>query len=391
MKHLYLPLFILIAVAAAVGLQPSLPLTVQEGFYACSMLLRVLLLFMLPWIIFSSIYRAFSALRGMAVFFLVALFGCVILSNSFSVAIAGFFSLIITPHSSLPINNFSLTPLTPSMSISFPPLVSNITALMLACLGSLLPIPWLHKQLDHINYVLYRYCYFFLHRIFIPTLPLFIFGFFIKLTHDGIFAKIFGSNMSIFLWIGGIVFGYLFLLFLGAGFLYQRSWGSIARNILPPAITSFSSMSGAAALPFSLEAARQNTRNPALSDLVMPITMNIHMIGDAIIIPMMAFFLLPAFGIPPPSLWAFSVFLFAFVITKFSGASVPGGSMLVMIPVLESTLGFNAEMTTLMTILYILMDPFATSANVIGNSLFILYFNRLMIKLRTQPSLEKPV
>jgi len=41
-----------------------------------------------------------------------------------------------------------------------------------------------------------------------------------------------------------------------------------------------------------------------------------------------------------------------------------------MLPILESYLGFNADMLSLITALYILFDPAITCANVLGNGAF---------------------
>jgi Na+/H+-dicarboxylate symporter len=51
-------------------------------------------------------------------------------------------------------------------------------------------------------------------------------------------------------------------------------------------------------------------------------------------------------------------------------AAIPGGGIVVMLPILESCLGFNSEMLSLITALYILFDPVITSANVLGNGMF---------------------
>ena len=108
----------------------------------------------------------------------------------------------------------------------------------------------------------------------------------------------------------------------------------------------------------------------------MPATVNIHMIGDSICIPIMAMILLIAFGHPIPTLTEYLIFAMTFVITKFSGAGVPGGSILVMIPVLESCLGFTPEMNALITICYMLLDPICTMGNVLGNNLFVIHFSK---------------
>ena len=96
-------------------------------------------------------------------------------------------------------------------------------------------------------------------------------------------------------------------------------------------------------------------------------TASIHLIGDCIAIPCFAFAILKSYGYPAPTFYTYLIFTIYFVIAKFSVAAVPGGGILVMLPVLEQHLGFNAEMLSLITALYILFDPVITSANIIGN------------------------
>ena len=64
------------------------------------------------------------------------------------------------------------------------------------------------------------------------------------------------------------------------------------------------------------------------------------------------------------------MFVVYFVIAKFSVAGIPGGGIIVMLPILESYLGFNSEMMSLITALYILFDPINTCINVLGNGAF---------------------
>ena len=64
------------------------------------------------------------------------------------------------------------------------------------------------------------------------------------------------------------------------------------------------------------------------------------------------------------------IFACYFVMAKFSVAAVPGGGILVMLPILERYLGFDATMLSLITALYILFDPIITCANVLGNGGF---------------------
>lgn len=74
------------------------------------------------------------------------------------------------------------------------------------------------------------------------------------------------------------------------------------------------------------------------------------------------------------------IFTFYFVLAKFSVAAIPGGGIIVMLPILEGYLGFNGEMMSLITALYILFDPVITCANVFGNGAFAKMIDRFVVK-----------
>jgi Na+/H+-dicarboxylate symporter len=129
-------------------------------------------------------------------------------------------------------------------------------------------------------------------------------------------------------------------------------------------------MSSAASIPLTLIGTEKNAKNKDLVHTVVPATVNIHLIGDCIAIPCFAFAILKNFDLPQPDLMTYFMFTIYFVIAKFSVAAIPGGGIIVMLPILEQYLGFNSNMLSLITALYILFDPIITSANVFGNGAF---------------------
>jgi Na+/H+-dicarboxylate symporter len=140
-------------------------------------------------------------------------------------------------------------------------------------------------------------------------------------------------------------------------------------------------MSSTMALPMSLQAAEKNTKNPTLSRVLMPSTVNFHLVGDGIFIPLLAFAVLQNYGVGVPSFEAYFLFSLYFVLAKFSVAAVPGGGIIVMIPLLQKYLGFSTEMLSLMTALYILFDPVITSFNIAGNGAFAIVWSRFYTQL----------
>lgn len=150
--------------------------------------------------------------------------------------------------------------------------------------------------------------------------------------------------------------------------------------MLPAAISGFSTMSSAASMPLTIIGVENNAKNKDVALSVVPATVNIHLVGDCFAIPIFAYAVLKSFGMAEPSLFNYLIFTFYFVLAKFSVAAIPGGGIIVMLPILEGYLGFNGEMMSLITALYILFDPVITCANVFGNGAFAKMIDRFVVK-----------
>ena len=218
---------------------------------------------------------------------------------------------------------------------------------------------------------------FILKNVFIPMLPLFIFGMTLKMINDGIF-EILIKNASLFATMFTVLITYLVaLLLIASGFSITKGY-RITVNILPAVLTALSSMSSVMALPFSLKASHKNTISNRFSDFFMPVTVNIHMIGDCIIIPFLIVIVLNIFGFSLPT-EKIPLFAFLFMVTKFSGAGVPGGTVFIMVPLMVDIFNFTPEMSLLITSMYIVIDPFATSTSVITNNLFVIIIDKILV------------
>lgn len=177
-------------------------------------------------------------------------------------------------------------------------------------------------------------------------------------------------------------------LAFAASFKPKRMW-EIFKNALPAILTAFSTMSSAAALPLSIDAAKKNTNDEVLADAVMPLTVNFHMIGDTIIIPIMSLMVLLAFNHPMPSIWQFITFGMFFVLNKFAGGGLPGGSIMITIPILQNYFGYDDIMVAFIIAFYGIMDPIATSGSVAGNNFFVVVLKKLEIEFLKLLSLQK--
>ncbi|MDP5370572.1 MAG: dicarboxylate/amino acid:cation symporter, partial [Pseudomonadota bacterium] len=211
-----------------------------------------------------------------------------------------------------------------------------------------------------------------LSKIFIPLLPIYVFGFCLKLSYDDALAHLFQQYGKVFFLSLSLVALYISALYLVASHANMRKAISYIKIMLPAGLTGFSTMSSAATMPVTLRCTQATTQDKNFTDLVIPSTANIHMLGDDLVILMMAMALLSIFGMPWPDFTTFTQFAFAFSMAKLSCVGIPGASVFVVLPVLQTYLGFSPEMISVLTTLYVLQDPFGTAANVMGNGAFAL-------------------
>jgi Na+/H+-dicarboxylate symporter len=382
---LFLQLGIVVSLCILWG--DALPLYGQSALYAISLTLRNILFFSLPFIIFSYLFRCILSFERGALLLVGLLVGCVCLSNFISTLVAYGVSWGLLTH------GLTIAPappmglgeaLQPLWNLSLPSLIPNegalFSGLFLGVFFSLYP----HKKIEKLSLSLKAISDLFLNKIFMKTMPLFMAGFIIKMQHDGILPLILHSYLKIFLAIFITQVLYIFFLYGVASKFQLPTWALYLKNTLPPALTGFSTMSSAAALPLSIKGAEENGVDPGLARAISPATVSIHLIGDSLGIPIMAMAILQTFGLPMPGLMAYLPFAFFFVLAKFAVAAVPGGGILVMIPILESYLGFSPSMSVLITAVYILFDPVVTSANVMGNGAFTIFVSRFFQKVQAR-------
>lgn len=377
LADLKLPLILISEIILCLFWGDMLSTEIKSALYALSLSIKEALLMVLPFIIFSFLLSSIGTLRKGALSFVVIAFLMVILSNFTATSFAGFLG-VFTLNTLDNIQAFtpSTLDLRPLWDLDFPAFLSNDRALFLGLLcGMLVSLTGFQKGQNTARY-LQHYALLFLKRLFIPVIPIFVLGFILKMQHDGILTLIIQNYLSVFVAITLLTFTYIILLYGLAASFNPSKWLISLRNMVPALVTGFSTMSSASALPLITTAAEKTSKNPVVNGVV-PLSINIHMIGDCFSLSILALAIMMSFGQPLPDPSVFLTFTFFFVIARFSVAAVPGGGVLVILPVLESTLGFSPEMLSLILALYILFDPIATSANVFGNGAFALLFEKV--------------
>ena len=268
----------------------------------------------------------------------------------------------------------------PFFSVTIPPLMNVMTALVLAfMLGLGLAVledrNTLKDAVHDFEQVVIRT----IRTAIIPLLPLYIFGIFLNMTYVG---QVF-SILTVFIKIIGIIFiihiAILFLQFIIAGGLTRKNPFRLLWNMMPAYFTALGTQSSAATIPVTLEQSRRNGVSEDVAGFVIPLCSTIHMSGSTLKIVACALALMIMQGMP----YDFGM-IFGFIcmlgITMVAAPGVPGGAIMAALGLLQSMLGFDQEAQALMIALYIAMDSFGTACNVTGDGAIALIIDRFFGK-----------
>lgn len=382
-----LPVTLGIVIILVVFFGAYLPILVQQFFYSLSLSIKELLMFVLPIIVFSLLFSSIVNMSMCVLQLILLLIPTLCLSNFTTTMVAYFVGNSILTNTSFDmVLSSAQHNLQPLWQFTIPRLIHNEWAMLSAfvlgayCIirGDSNKIEW--KISQKLALVCSKLATNILQKAFIPIIPLFILGFILKLQYDGVLILLIHNYAFVFLTIVLTQISYVSFLY-GVGSTFHISkWLQYIKTMLPAGITGFTTMSSAAAMPVTLIATEKNTSSLQIPRLVVPITVNIHLIGDCIAIPIMALAIMVSFGVGLPDFHTYLVFAGYFVLAKFAVAAVPGGGIIVMVPILERQLGFNAEMVSLITALYILLDSVTTSMNVMGNGAFSIIMKNIFVK-----------
>jgi Na+/H+-dicarboxylate symporter len=374
---------ILIAIALGVGLGMIVPEWIVRLFLTFNGIFSQFLGFAIPLIIVGLVAPAISDLgRGAGKMLLVTVliaYGSTVFSGLCSYLTgAAIFPSMIGPGA---LNEISAAaePL-PFFSVTIPPLMNVMTALVLAFmlglgLATLENRTTLKDAVHDFEQVVIKT----IKTAIIPLLPLYIFGIFLNMTYVG---QVF-SILTVFIKIIGIIFiihiAILFLQFIIAGGLTRKNPLRLLWNMMPAYFTALGTQSSAATIPVTLEQSRRNGVSEDVSGFVIPLCSTIHMSGSTLKIVACALALMIMQDIP----YDFGLF-FGFIcmlgITMVAAPGVPGGAIMAALGLLQSMLGFDQEAQALMIALYIAMDSFGTACNVTGDGAIALIIDRFFGK-----------
>jgi Na+/H+-dicarboxylate symporter len=376
-----LPVQLILSILLAYFVGSYLDVEVVRGFYGLSCLLKSLLMFILPVVIFSYISTAIVSMEQRGPILIISILLLVCLSNIAAALTSYGTAQALLPwltQGKLVEANLEGIIITPLFEFSLPQLLTPGKAMIAGMVTGLILSMTDFPQFKHMVISIRDLVTQGLRKGFIPLLPLYVFGFVLKMHFEGNLVQLFENYGQILLLIIGLIFSYVVLLYgIGTQFRPKKMWQCI-QNMIPAGITGFSTMSSAATMPVTLGATEKNLEDAQFTHFVIPTTVNIHLLGDALGIPLLGMAILVLSGQPLPDLNSYLIFTAYFCIAKFSTAAIPGGGVIVLLPTLQEHLGLTTEMTSLVATLYILQDCLFTGSNVMANGAFAMICHRVL-------------
>lgn len=365
--------------------------SIIQALYTISFNLKEILMTILPIIIFSYIFAAILSFKKGAPSLIIFIILLVTLSNATSSFIAYFVGKATIPYIAMEASlNISIAQeITPYFSLNIPRIISSDKAMLSGLSLGILFCYFQNSFINRFAHNLQDLVTNFLKKCFIPLLPLYVLGFILKMHREGELSILFKNYSQVFIIICIVIISYIFLLYFVANKFSWKNTKSSLKEMMAAGLAGFSTISSAVTMPLTIAATEKNLKNKEYAGLVIPTTVNIHMIGHGLSIPITSLSILMLTGHDLPSLASFSMFVMYFCIAKFSASAVPGGGIIVILPILQSQLGFSPEMCSIIVMLDILQDAILTSANVMGNGAFAMISYRIYNKLKALGNIPK--
>ena len=280
--------------------------------------------------------------------------------------------------------------LTPYFSVEMPPPLEVMSALLLAFVVGLsmtaVKSDNLYNVLEELNAMVLKVVTTFV----IPLLPIYIFGTFLNLGMNENFGDTMAA-MGVVLVLSIVMTLVIVLLqYLVAGAVAGVNPFTALKNMLPAYFTALGTSSSAATIPVTYESTLKNKVEEEVAGFVVPLCATIHLSGSMMKITLYALSIvyMASLDITGGQIIGFILLL---GIMMIAAPGVPGGAIMAAVGLLQSNLGFDESMVSLMIASYIVVDSFGTAANVTGDGAVALIVNKFASgKIHKQSPIDEP-
>lgn len=369
---------LLLAVVVGIVAGPYLSRDIMNVVVTLKYIIGQIIMFMVPLIILAFISSSIVKMGNSASKMLGR---ALILAYSSSVGaalMAMFLGYTFIPMLSIETSSEVVNTL-PKMvfELNIPPVMSVMTALVLAVMVGLSAIWTKSVAVVNILNELQKMVLILINRVLIPILPYFIAANFCALSYEGAITH----QLPVFINVMGIVllahFVWLVVLYGVAGLVTRKNPLDVVRYYAQPYFTAVGTMSSAATLPVSLKAARKSTvLSDKAVDFAIPLFSNIHLCGSILT---EVFFVMTVSKIlygTFPTVSTMVLFIFLLGVFAIGAPGVPGGTVIASLGIVTSILGFNEAGTALLLTIFALQDSFGTACNVVGDGALTLMISK---------------
>ncbi|HLT08343.1 MAG TPA: dicarboxylate/amino acid:cation symporter [Cyclobacteriaceae bacterium] len=269
--------------------------------------------------------------------------------------------------------------LSPLFTVDMPPLMGVMSALIIAfVLGigiSAIEGNALKSVMREFQQIIAKL----ITTIIIPLLPFHVMGIFANMTFAGQVGAIIGVFFKVFILVILLQFLVIALQYLIAGTISRKNPIFLLRKMMPAYFTALGTQSSAATIPVTLAQAKQMGIKNYVADFVIPLCATVHLSGSTVTVTTCALAIMTINGMATPFM-DFFPFILALGVTMVAAPGVPGGAIMAALGLLQSMLGFNDTLISLMIALYLAQDSFGTATNITGDGAVAVIVDRLTKK-----------
>ncbi len=382
-------LLLKIAVAISLGflIGTFLPYEITEFFIAVNIIISKLLNFSIPLIIIAFVTKGISSLESSGKMLGIAT--CI--SYVFMIC-AAFFSYFTSTNlfpnflTDIPNNIFeSISMPTGSVfsqlsQINVPPIMDVVPALILAFILGIGISSIKGIYIKEIFNEFHEIINLMVQKLIVPILPVYVLGIFAKMTASGQVFKILLVFSKVFIVIVALHIITLFVQYFIAGIIAQKNPFKLLKNIIPAYLSAIATQSSVAVIPITIDCSKKNGVSSNIADFVLPLCSTIHLSGSVISITACSVAVMLVSG-KPIDFASMVPFMMILGVMMVAAPGVPCGAILAASGILQSILGFDSSMLSLIIALHVAQDGFGTACNVSGDGSIAVILDTLSQKV----------
>ena len=251
--------------------------------------------------------------------------------------------------------------------ISFPPIMDVFSALILSFIIGIGISKTESKISKDLCLEIYNIISLFVQKVIVSLIPLYVLGTFAKLSASGQFMVILSAFSKLFAVIILLHLTILCFQFIIAGIVSKKNPLILIKNIMPAYISAVATQSSAAVIPITMECTKKSGVSDEVSNFAIPLCSTIHLTGSIISITSCTIAMMFITGMPI-SFFGMIPFMLNIGIVMTAAPGIPCGAILAATGILQSMLGFDSVMISMMITLHVMQDGFGTACNIAGDS-----------------------